>query len=151
MKKTLLLAGASLTLLSGCNTYRPFGQGADIDINGEYVGRVIGNMQDSAVLDVTVLERDLAVTATIKSRANGQTYRLTGTRSVYRSTPVQVNLAGSFGVVQCNGYAERYTAAVTFVEFERGSAEGYMNHFTCVAGQWQGEYDNSGRLELTRK
>ncbi|MFC6617485.1 hypothetical protein [Deinococcus radiophilus] len=130
---------------------RAFGQGKDINVNGQYVGRVIGPDRSTALLDVSVVGKDLAVTATVKSRANGGTYVVKGSRSVYRSTPVQLNLVSEFGEGSCGGFAHKYTAQVTFVEYERGSAPGTVNRSTCQSGEWQPDQQNRGQLELTRK
>jgi hypothetical protein len=143
--------------LSGCY-YSPLPSEQPINVNGVYIGRLVGNSNDSAALDITLVEQDLAVTAVVKSRANAQTYILSGTRSVYTSSPVTVNITGTAGSggACANGITDRYSVSAT-IRNGSGSARGQIQgsgtveHQTCVGGALVRSDIDSGQLELTKK
>lgn len=153
---SVLALGLSACLLASCNAFSPIPNDADIDVNGDYVGRLVGANNDSAVLDIKIVEKDLAVTGTVKSRATGDSYTLTGSRSVYRASPVTLNATANLGSGSgCpGGFTEHYGVQVTFYNSSRYSGAGgtgSVTHTVCVAGQMQPSQINSGQLELTRK
>lgn len=152
----VLTAGLSVCVLASCNAFSPIPGDADIDVNGNYTGRLIGQDNDSAILDITIVERDLAVTGTVRSRATGDSYTLTGTRSVYRASPVDLNATANLGSGSAcpGGFTDRYGVQVTFYaasKYSGAGGTGTVNHEVCASGQWQRTELNSGRLELTRK
>ena len=153
---SVLALGLSATLLSACNAFSPIPNDADIDVNGKYTGRLVGLNNDSALLDVTIVEKDLSVTGTVRSRVTGDSYALTGTRSVYKASPVVVNATSNLGSGSAcpGGFTDRYGVMVTFYNVSRHSGaggSGFVNHDVCVAGQWERSDFNSGQLELTRQ
>ncbi|GAA5514886.1 hypothetical protein Dcar01_03650 [Deinococcus carri] len=143
-------------LLASCGSYLP--DQPDIDVGGSYVGRIIGSEGRTALLDVTVQEKDLRVSATVTSRETGQSFTLVGTRSVYKSSPVTVDTLAELGSgsVCPGGFTERYQVRATFERAGRGGpvgARGAVLHQTCDAATSLYQYDsaNSGMLELTRR
>lgn len=153
---SVLALGLSASLLSACNAFSPIPNDADIDVNGRYTGRLVGLDNDSALLDVTIVEKNLEVTGTVTSRVTGDSYTLTGTRSVYKASPVVVNATSTLGSGSAcpGGFTERYGVQVTFYNASRYSGaggSGFVNHDICVAGQWERSDVNSGQLELTRQ
>ncbi|GBF05335.1 hypothetical protein DAERI_040095 [Deinococcus aerius] len=150
------LALAVSVALSACGSLLP--DEPNIDISGSYVGRIVGSDGRSALLDVTVQEKDLRVTASVTSRDTGQSFTLTGTRSVYDASPVTVDTVAELGTGSAcaGGFTERYQVRATFSRAGRtGSvgAQGYVNHQTCNAatGRYEDVTLNSGSLELTRR
>lgn len=152
----VLTAGLSVCVLASCNAFSPIPNEADINVNGSYTGRLVGQNNDSAVLDITIVEKDLAVTGTVKSRATGDSYTLTGTRSVYKASPVTLNATSNLGGGSAcpGGFTERYGVQVTFYNVSKYSGAGgtgFVNHDICKSGQWERTELNSGQLELARK
>ncbi|WP_293911064.1 hypothetical protein [Deinococcus sp.] len=149
-----------LTLgLSGCwGSYSSLPSQKEIDVNGNYDGRILGNSNASALLDITLVEKNRDITAVVKSGGNGQTYTLTGTRSVYNTSPVSVNLNGSFGSGSAcpGGFAESYSVSAR-IEYGYDKAanqvlgSGSVERKTCVGGTLTRDTDNSGQIELTKK
>lgn len=153
-----LLPALTLTaaLLASCGSYLP--DQPNIDIGGSYVGRIIGAEGRTALLDVTVQEKDLRVSAAVTSRDTGQTFTLVGTRSVYNASPVTVDTVAELGSgsVCPGGFTERYQVRATFERAGRSGpvgARGSVTHQTCDAATRLYQYDsvNSGTLELTRR
>ncbi|ANE43011.1 hypothetical protein [Deinococcus puniceus] len=143
--------------LASCN-YGSIPNEANIDISGDYVGRIVGSDGKSALLDVTVVEKDLRVTGTVKSRDTGETFNVVGTRSVYNASPVTADMTAELGSgsVCEGGFTNRYVIEATFIRGSRYSgagATGYVNHSVCNAGSktYERVQFNSGSLELARK
>ncbi|UQN06963.1 hypothetical protein [Deinococcus sp. QL22] len=143
--------------LASCN-YGSISNEANIDISGEYVGRIVGSDGKSALLDVTVAEKDLRVTGTVKSRDTGETFNVVGTRSVYDASPVTADMTADLGSgsVCEGGFTDKYVIRATFIRGNRytgAGATGYVTHSVCKASTKSYDYSafNSGSLELSRK
>ncbi|THF71394.1 hypothetical protein E7T06_03395 [Deinococcus sp. Arct2-2] len=143
--------------LASCN-YGSIPNEANIDINGEYVGRIVGQDGKSALLDVTVVEKDLRVTGTVKSRDTGETFNAVGTRSVYDASPVTTDMTADLGSGSAceGGFTDKYVIRATFVRKSRytgAGATGNVTHSVCNASTKLYGYAsfNSGSLELSRK
>jgi hypothetical protein len=143
--------------LASCN-YGSIPNEANIDISGDYVGRIVGSDGKSALLDVTVVEQDLRVTGTVKSRDTGETFNLVGTRSVYDASPVTADMTSDLGSgsVCEGGFVNKYIVRAYFVRGSRSSgagATGSITHLVCNATTKYYDYVpfNSGNLELARK
>lgn len=146
---------AFATLLSACSSWFPPVNGPNIDINGHYNGRLVGYDNKTALLDVTIVEKDLRVTTTVKSLENGQTFTLMGTRSVYDASPVAVNVTADLGSgSNCQGgFTDKYSVLVNFYTYKKDIGNGTVNHTSCNAstGQFEQNSFNTGSLELARK
>lgn len=154
--QTVLPLLALAALLPSCDwMVAPVPTGPNIDINGNYTGRLVGSDNKTALLDVTIVEKEMRVTATVKSLDNGQTFTLTGTRSVYNSSPVSVNVTADLGSgsVCTGGFTEKYSVSATFYTYKKDTGSGYVNHLSCNASTRQYEQSsfNYGSLELARK
>ncbi len=140
-------------LLSACGGW-PVPNEPNININGSYTGRLVGYDNTSALLDVTIVEKDLRVTATVKSRETGETFTLSGTRSVYNASPVTVNATANLGSGSpcAGGVTEQYGVSLSFYPTKQSSGTGYVTHQTCNKTNQQFERNNfnSGSLELVR-
>lgn len=130
----------------------------NINISGNYVGRIVGQDGKSALLDVTVAEKDLRVTGTVKSRDTGEIFNLVGTRSVYDASPVTADLTADIGSgsVCEGGFTDKYIVRAYFVRGSRVSgagATGSITHLICTASTKNYDYTpfNSGNLELAPK
>lgn len=157
--RTLLPVSAFCLLLGACGYSPPLPEEPDIDINGTYLGRIVGPDQRSALLDVTLNEQNLTVTATVTSQATGQRVTLTGTRSVYRASPVTVNATSEVTAPDSpceRRVTERYAVAVTFYA-ANGSrdegARGSARHEVCdpATRLLRPVSDGTGELELIRR
>lgn len=71
--------------------------GPDIDLNGHYVGRIVGYNNQTVLVDIQIEVNGYEVTATLSNRGDRKTYRATGTRSVFPGSPVPVNLLSTSG------------------------------------------------------
>lgn len=155
-----VLPAATLCLVLGsCAFGPPLPEEPDIEIDGTYLGRIVGADQRSALLDVVLREEDLNVTATVTSRANGQTVTLTGTRSVYRASPVTVNVTQEITAPDSpcvRRVTERYAVGVTFYAANSSRDEGalgYAHHEVCdrKTATLVVVNDGTGSLELIRQ
>lgn len=151
--RPLLPLFALVCLLPACNL-SPIPNERNIDVNGSYTGRIVGPDNTSALLDVTIQEKNLQVTSTVHSRTTGESFTLSGTRSVYNASPVTVNVTSNLGSGSAcsGGFTEQYSVNVTFYASKQDSASGYVTHNVCNATSKQFERSNvnSGGLELVR-
>ncbi|MFC6591467.1 hypothetical protein ACFP81_05195 [Deinococcus lacus] len=152
--KLAALGGLSLVLAS-CS-FSPVPTEPNIDINGAFLGRLVNQQNETALLDISLVEKDLRVTATVKSRENGRTYTLSGTRSVYNASPVTVNLTAEegSGSVCPGGLTDKFSVSVVFYASKRGdSGNGYVNHLQCdtTSGSYLSVQEDAGNLEVVRK
>ena len=130
----------------------------DFDISGNYVARLVGRSGKSVLLDVTLQERELKVTASVKVRETDETYQLTGTRSVFAASPVQVNLymeRGSGSTCQ-GGFSERLQMRAHFDQPPSGTGvmgRGDLLREVCDAAtqRFVPDYDSGGYVELSRR
>lgn len=156
-RKVLFLIPLLTLGLSGC-WYSALPSQQNIDVNGTYLGRLASIDGSSALLDITLVETNLALSATVKNRANTQTYALTGTRSVYTNSPVNLSLTGSFGAGSAcpGGYTDTYGVNAT-LQYGYGAASGkvqgngFVTHKTCVGGVLTQSTTDSGSLELSKQ
>lgn len=157
MKRTCTLL-IGMLVLAGCTPTPSIPNGPDFNVNGSYTGRIVGLDGSSALLDVTITEQNLAVTATVKSRDTGQVVTLSGTRSVYKASPVEVNLTQELGTGSpCErGSTERYAVSATFYAQGQNSGEGARGsarHEVCdpASGLFRSVAAGTGSLELVRQ
>lgn len=157
MKRTLTLLVGMLAVV-GCTPAPAIPNAPDINVNGSYTARIVGLDSSSALLDVTIVEKNLAVTATVKSRDTGQVVTLTGTRSVYKASPVEMNLTQELGSGSpCErGSTERYAVNATFYAQSQNSGEGAKGsarHEVCdpASGLFRPIAAGTGSLELVRQ
>lgn len=155
MRASLLTVLVALPLLTSCNFFWPVPDDRNIDINGTYAGRLIGSDNRTALLDVTIQEKDQRVSVTVKSQETGATFTLSGTRSVYDASPVTVNVNADLGTgsVCAGGLTDRYKVNVIFYAAKRDSGTGYVTHEVCNATtrNFENTNFNAGTLEITRK
>lgn len=155
MKRLIGLSLLALVALLPACAWDPIPRGPNINVNGTYLGRIVGSNNQSALLDVTVVEKNLNVTATVTSRTTQETFTMLGTRSVYDASPVRVNVMTSLGSgSRCaGGVQERYGVDVSFYKDKKDVGLGNVTHEVCNAstGQFEHSSVNSGALELTRK
>lgn len=137
---------------------QPIPNQPDLDLNGEYIGRLRGYNNQTGLLDLTVKVSGYNMTATVFSRALKQTFEVSGTRSIFRASPVTVNLVGQSGRGSpCEGgFTETYQVTVTFVRASEASGEGGRGSFqrwVCdsLARQFRPDPAASGELEVARK
>lgn len=157
--RSLPALAALCLLLAACSPEPPLPEEPDININGSYTGRIVSADQRSALLDVTLLERNLAVTANVTSRANGQTLVLTGTRSVYKASPVTANAVLEITAPDSpcrENVRERYAVGMTFyakTQSRDEGAKGFASHEVCdpETATFKAIPDGTGQLELVRK
>ena len=71
--------------------------GPDIDLNGHYVGRIVGYNNQTVLVDIQIEVNGYEVATTLSNRGDRKTYRATGTRSVFPGSPVTVNLLSTSG------------------------------------------------------
>ncbi len=150
---------ALLGLLASCGALRDgLPNGADIDVNGSYTGRIVGSDGRSILLDTTLVEQNERFTATVRSPDNGQVLTLQGTRSVHKASPVSVDVVQETGggSACARGLTDRYQVDVTFYarsEYSSEGARGVAQHEVCdtASGTSVQITDGSGSLELVRK
>lgn len=154
MRPYLLVSGLAAALLTSCGLWGIPTQ-RNIDLNGTYSGRLIGPDNRTALLDVSIEEKDLRTKVSVKSLETGETFVLNGTRSVYDASPVTVNVNAEVGSgSNCRGgYTDLYRAEVTFYASKQDGGRGYVYHDVCDAatGQFVSSALNAGNLEITRK
>lgn len=161
MTRFLLLAPALAAALVACTQSAPAPSTdltADFDISGTYVGRVVSDNGHSTLLDADVREQNLNVTVRVKLRDTGETYLLTGTRSVFAFSPVQVDTATELGSGSpCEGgFTERLILRASFQRIAPNNvstARGYLTHLRCNAseGFYLPDSTRSGFIELSRR
>lgn len=144
--------------LAAYNWIQPIPNQPDLDVGGEYVARLRGYNNQTALLDITVTASGYDVTATVYSRALKQMFKASGTRSIFRASPVTVSLLGTQGQGSpCEGgFTEMYQVDVTFVRASELSGEGgrgRIQRMICdpLARQYRPDPVNSGELEVARK
>lgn len=152
----LLTLGLSLV---ACSPAPPLPEDPDVDVNGVFSGRLVGADNRSVLLDVTIVEKDRAVTATAVNAETGETLlALKGSRSPYRNSPVGVNAVAERtepGAPCERGVAERFSVDLNFYSRTGSRAEGAtgsVSHEFCDAETrlFRPVNDGSGRLELVR-
>lgn len=153
----LLTLGLSLV---ACSPAPPLPEEPDVDVNGVFAGRLVGSDHRSVLLDVTIVEKDRAVTATAVNAETGETLlALKGSRSPYRNSPVEINAVterAEPGATCERGVAERFSVNLRFYSGSQARAEGaagFVSHELCDAETrlFRPVNDGSGRLELVRK
>lgn len=159
MIRSLLLAPALAAALVACTQSAPAPSTdptADFNISGTYVGRIVGDNGRSVLLDAEVREQDLNVTVRAKRRDTGEAYLLTGTRSVFASSPVQVDAVAELGSGSpCEGgFTDRLILRALFQKVPPGNvpaARGSLIHLKCNASErfYFPDYAQSGFLELS--
>lgn len=159
MTRLLPLAPALTAALVACTqpvATPPTDAAADYDISGTYVGRIVGDSGRSMLLDAEVREQTLNVTVRAKLRDTGETYVLTGTRSVFASSPVQVDAVAELGSgsVCEGGFTDRLILRAQFQKMPPtnvSTARGSLVHLKCNAGErfYFPDYAQSGFLELS--
>ncbi|WP_104990828.1 hypothetical protein [Deinococcus sp. NW-56] len=137
---------------------QPIPNQPDLDLSGEYVGRLRGQNNQTGLLDISVKVSGYDVTASVFSRALKQSFQASGTRSIFRASPVTVNLVGQSGQGSAceGGFTELYQVNVTFVRASELSGEGgrgSIQRMICdsVTRQFRPDPQNSGELEVARK
>lgn len=149
-----LLVLALIAGLPAC-AWDPIPRQQDINVNGIYLGRIIGSNNQSALLDVTIVEKDRNVSATVTSQTTRETFTLTGTRSIYDASPVRVNATANIGSGSTcpGGFKETYAVDVSFYISRKDSGTGYVTHALCnaLSDNYERSEVNSGSLELVRK
>lgn len=139
-------------LLSGCGV--PLPNGINLEISGQYTGKVIGK-DGQSLYDVTLVTNKLNVTATFRNQATGNEFTLTGQRSIQGATPVQVSATGGIGTGSAcpGGFTDMFTLGVSFYASRGGNGLGNLWHESCDAlGQgFVANLNGAGLLELTKK
>ncbi len=123
--------------------------GPDIDINGAFLGRV-ADQGRSALLDVTVQEKGDRVNATVYVQDTKETLRLSGTRSLSKTSPVTVDISKrtTDPASSCQGnFSEEYLVQAIF--YDADHANGFVRRVGCLDGKAQ--VVDGGNLELVRK